>query len=234
MLNKAVSFWLFFIVYLGGINITENCQAIPQVISEPENAINSSNLEVIDYWTQHFFDLLRPEQKGKEVQRYETHYQREKAAIAQVVTHVLFSTCQQSHRNHYFFLTDQTIDNDSARYSHDRYLSRSPNHRSLSNRERKRQFNFAQQRRFILEKEHLWENDFYWRQNRNYFFEGLYRDLTDAIFYARHPEISLKEDKSRHLNWGSEWNFIRRRFANYDQEKVLKHTFIPVCHDFQE
>ena len=103
MLKKTASFWVFFLGYFFCINITQNCVAIPQVISEQENAINSSNLEVIDYWTQHFFDLLRPELKGKEVQIYEVLYQREKAAIAQVVTHVLFSTCQQHHRNHYFF-----------------------------------------------------------------------------------------------------------------------------------
>ena len=233
MLKKTTSFWLFFLGYFFCINITQNCEAIPQVLSEQENAINSSNLEVIDYWTQHFFDLLRPELKGKEVQIYETLYQREKAAIAQVVTYVLFSTCQQNYRNHYFFLTDQEIHNYSAQYPRYRYYPRGAN-RNLHNRERKPQFSYNNQRRFILEKEYLWENDFYWRQNRNYFFEGLYRDLTDAIFYARHPEISLKEDKSRHLNWGSEWNFIRLRFANYDQEKVLKQYFIPVCYNFQE
>ncbi len=230
MLNKAISFWLFFIVYFLGINITNNCQAVPQVISEQENAINSSNLEIIDYWVQHFFDLLRPELKGKDVQIYETIYQREKAAIAQVVTYVLFSTCQQHHRNHYFFLTYQEIHKYFAQYPRYRYYPRGAN-RNLYNRERKRKFDHDHQRRFIREEEHLWENDFYWRQNRNYFFEGLYQDLTDAIFYARHPEISLEEDKSQHLNWGSEWNLIRRHFANYDQEQFLKTSFIPICND---
>ena len=229
MVNRAASFWLFLFVYFFGINIGQNCQANPQVFSEQENAINLSNLEVINYWTQHFFDLLRPELKGKEIQIYETLYQREKAAIAQVVTHVLFSTCQQPHRNHYFFLTDQEIDTGSVKYPRSQYNPRSASHRSLYNRERKRQFNLSQQRRFILEKEHLWENDFHWRQNRNYFFEGLYQDLTDAIFYARHPEISLKEDKSRHLNWITEWTFIRRYFANYHQEELLKKYFVPIC-----
>ena len=233
ILKKTTGFWLFFLVYFFCINIPQNCEAIPQVISEQENTIDSGNLEVIDYWTQHFFDLLRPELKGKELQIYDTLYQREKAAIAQVVTYVLFSTCQQYHRNHYFFLTEQEIHNYSAKYPRYRYYPRGAN-RNLYNRERKRQFNHDDQRRFILEKEYLWENDYYWRQNRDYFFEGLYRDLTDAIFYARHPEISLKEDKSQNLNWTAEWNFLRQHFANYNQEKLLKNYFIPICHNVLE
>ena len=231
MLKKAISSWLFLLIYLFcGISITQTCQASTQIIPEQENNLNSSTLEVIDYWTQHFFDLLRPELQGREIQRYETIYQREKAAIAQIVNHILLSTCQQQHRNYYFFLTDQKIDNDSARYPRSQYPQRGANS-NLYNREKKTRFSHNNQRRFILEKEYIWEDNFYWRQNKNYFFEGFYQDLTDAIFYARHPEISLKEEKSQHFNLATEWNLIRRHFANYDQEEFLKKYLIPICKD---
>ena len=58
------------------------------------------------------------------------------------------------------------------------------------------------------------------------FFEGFYQDLTDAIFYARHPEISLKEDKSLSFNLATEWDLIRRHFANYNQEQFLKNMVV--------
>ncbi len=230
--RKNISFFLAFIIYFSYIFIPKKVKAIPQIPLAQEHKIDSETLSVIDYWKQHFFELLRPEVIGKDVKIYDTLYRREKAAISQVVTYVLFTTCHQPHRNHYFFLTEQARPNHSKKYPRYRYNYRRIN-RNLSNRQSKLEFSQNNQQKFVLEDEHLWERDFYWRQNRDYFFEGLYRDLTDAIFYARHPEISLQEDKIQHLNWATEWDFIRRRFANYDQEQVLKQYFIPVCHDFQ-
>ncbi len=229
---RKTIFLLVFSSCFFSIFIPKKAQAIPQTPLIQKPKINAETLEVIDYWTQHFFDLLRPETIGKDVKVYDKLYRREKAAISQVVTYVLFATCHQSHRNHYFFLTEQARPNNSEQYPRYRYYPRAIN-RNLSNRPIESEFSPNNQQEFVLEEEHLWERDFYWRQNRDYFFEGLYRDLTDAIFYARHPEISLQEDKIQHLNWATEWDFIRRRFANYDQEQVLKQYFIPVCHDFQ-
>ena len=230
MLTKTANFWLLFLISFIGINSIASYRVNAQVVPEQVAEIELSNLEIIDDWTDHFFELLRPELQGKEIQIYETLYQREKAAIAQVITHVLFSSCQQENRNHYFFVAEQARENNLARYPRFQYPARGANS-NLSNRNRESRSNNNFQRRFILEKEHLWENDFDWRQNRNYFFEGFYRDLTDAIFYARHPEISLKEDKSLHFNLATEWDFIRRHFANYNQEELLKKYLIPVCNE---
>lgn len=230
MLHKTAKFWLLSLIYFVGINNIQSYRVNAQIISEQATEMEFSDLEIIDNWTEHFFGLLRPELQGKDIPIYETLYQREKAAIAQVVTHILFSSCQQQNRNHYFFLTDKKRRNRNdnlGQYGRFQYPARGANS-NLYNRNRQIISN-NNQRRFILEKESLWENDFYWRQNRNYFFEGFYQDLTDAIFYARHPEISLKEDKSKNFNLATEWDLIRRRFANYNQEQLLKKYLIPVC-----
>ena len=66
------------------------------------------------------------------------------------------------------------------------------------------------------------------REN-NYFFNGFYHDLTDAIFYARHPEITRRQSKLTDLTLFGEWGFIRQYFLDFDSSQMLREEFIPVC-----
>ncbi len=219
MINlKSVNLILSVITCFCFISIPERVSALPQPLLE----INSTRESpfIINYWTQYFFDLLRPELVGKEQSNYSKLHRREKSAISEIVVHILSYTCQRS-PDKYFVLTEARELNDSDKYPRYRYYPKGHN-RNLYNRERNPDFN--------LEDNNIRDISFHWRLERDYFFEGLYKDLTDAIFYARHPEFSVQENKKlQHLNWSAEWNFIRRHFANYNQEQVYKQFFIPSC-----
>lgn len=220
MFYKKPIAWLFLVCYFFTLNISKQAKAIP--ITKPRE-LTTEELKVTNYWVEHFFRYLRPELRGREIELYDTLYRREKAAINEVVNFVLYETCQEKSRNHYYFLGVKKV--RRARNYNDRYPRYRYNPRSLN----EELYNRERQARFRHEEPELWQNDYFWRQNRDYFFEGLYKDLTDAIFYARHPEIPLEEEKIHHLNWSGEWNAIRSHFANYDQEQKIKDHFIPLC-----
>ena len=75
----------------------------------------------------------------------------------------------------------------------------------------------------------IWQWDYYWLRNDDYWFEGLYSDLTDAIFYARHPELNRDKSHFKDINLATEWMFIRQHLVSFDIENSLKEEFIPAC-----
>ena len=216
---------MFLITAYLCVFIPKKVEAIPEIKLEKNHTIPSENLSKRDFWTQHFFDLIRPELINQELESSDVLYHREKLALSKVVTYVLSYTCQQANQNKYYILTAKINSDSSDKYPRYRYYPRGRN-RNLYNRTRRAEFN--QDNQNSLDKYLLW------KLNRDYFFDGLYEDLTDAVFYARHPEISQEETKLQHLNWAAEWNFIRRHFANYNQEEILKRDFIPICNTIQE
>ena len=220
MFYKKPFIWLFLVGYCFIFSYANKAKAIP--ITKPRE-LTTKEIQITNDWTEHFFHYLRPELRGREIELYDTLYRREKAAINEVVNFVLYETCQEKNRNHYYFVGVKKV--RRARSYNDRYPRYRYNPRSVN----EELYNRQRQSRFRHEDPEIWENDYFWRQNRDYFFEGLYKDLSDAIFYARHPEIPLEEEKINHLNWAGEWNAIRRHFANFDQEQKLKDHFIPLC-----
>lgn len=77
--------------------------------------------------------------------------------------------------------------------------------------------------------ENFWQWDYYWLKNNEYWFEGLYGDFTNAIFFARHPELNRDNSYLENMNLATEWMFIRQKLASFDTEKILKQEFIPTC-----
>ncbi len=220
---------LSLVACLSSIFIAERVVASPPVTLEKKPKINYEFSSIRDRWTQHFFDLIRPELINKKLKSNDLLYRREKAAISQIVSYILSFTCQQPDKNTYYFLIAKISSTDLDRYPRYRYYPRGIN-RYLHNRERRRYFSHDDERKYFLDTENIAERNLSWQLKKDYFFEGLYQDLTDAVFYARHPELSYeKTQKLQHLNWAGEWNFIRRHFANYNQEEILKQDFIPVC-----
>ncbi len=76
---------------------------------------------------------------------------------------------------------------------------------------------------------HFWQWEYYWLKNDNYWFDGLYSDFTDAVFYARHPELNRDKSYLENMNLATEWMFIRQHLVSFDTENMLKKEFIPTC-----
>ncbi|MGL5076906.1 MAG: hypothetical protein ACRDBG_13925 [Waterburya sp.] len=194
----------------------EYCESYIDCHQEPED------LEKVDYWTNYFFKLLRPEMRNKQITIHHTLYRRERAEIRRVVNKVVYQSCQRPHINHYYLLSELKRERDSLKHpkkirsemrdNHDNYWERS--------------YYYDNE---LFGDEESWDEGYYWDRTNNYFFEGLYRDLTDAVFYARHPEISHHVSRRDTMNWSGEWSFIRQHFADFEQEKFLKQHLIPIC-----
>jgi hypothetical protein len=73
------------------------------------------------------------------------------------------------------------------------------------------------------------QNYYLRNQEDNYFFAGFYRELTDAVFYARHPELSDRKSWSKDMNLATEWMFIRQYFTSFNTSERLQKEFIPTC-----
>ena len=93
-------------------------------------------------------------------------------------------------------------------------------------------------RNYYLIKKHIpkdrqnkrfWQWDYYWLRNDDYWFDGLYSDFTDAVFYARHPELNRDKSNFKNMNLATEWMFIRQHLVSFDLENILKQEFIPPC-----
>jgi hypothetical protein len=199
----------------------EYCESYLDCYQEPED------LETVDYWTNYFFKLLRPEMRNKKIRIHHTLYRRERAEIRRVVNKVVYQSCQQPNINHYYLLSEREQDREKL----ERW-------QSLDRRERMRTELRDEQRYHYYDDElfwdeELWDEGYYWGRTDDYFFEGLYRDLTDAVFYARHPELSHHFSRRDTMNWSSEWTFIRQQFADFEQEKFLKQHLIPICDRYQ-
>lgn len=188
----------------------------------------AENLEKVDYWTNYFFKLLRPEIRNKPIRIHHTLYRRERAEIRRVINKVIYQSCQRPYINHYYLLSERERDREKK----ERW-------ERLNRRERMRS-DIRDTRDYYWERyyyyddemfwdEELWDEGYYWNRTEDYFFEGLYRDLTDAVFYARHPELSRRISRRDTMNWSSEWIFIRDSFADFEQEQFLKQHLIPLC-----
>ncbi|GAB4532560.1 MAG: hypothetical protein Tsb0014_17130 [Pleurocapsa sp.] len=193
----------------------------------------TEDLEKVDYWTNYFFKLLRPEMRNKPIRIHHTLYRRERSEIRRVVNQVVYKSCQRPYINHYYLLSER-----------ERNREKKERWQRLNRRERMRS-DIRDDRDYYWERyyyyddevfwdEELWDEGYYWNRTEDYFFEGLYRDLTDAVFYARHPEISRSVSRRDTMNWSSEWIFIRDSFADFEQERFLKQHLIPLCdrHDY--
>jgi hypothetical protein len=144
---------------------------------------SAEQIAKINYWTDYFFFLIRPELQGKPIKLSQQLYRREQAGIRLIVRKIIVYGCYWERKNYYLekiSLEDQP------------------------------------------------ERD-YWLIRENYLFDGLYAQLTNAIFYAHHPELPKQKSNFKNLNWVTEWNNIRHNFANYQQETNLLSQFIPVC-----
>jgi hypothetical protein len=224
-MNKSISLILgIFTIYLSLIVTSEKIAAMPSCSSHITACEKTpEELEKIDYWTNYFFKVLRPEMRGKRVQYHQSLFRREKAAIRQVIRQVVYCSCQEPNLNRYYFLMARQRD-DAWRRDRYKYESRYENRYDRNSDER---YFYADDE--LRWDEQLWDEEYYWSRNRDYFFDGLYADLTDAIFYARHPEFDRRISKKSKMDWTSEWTFIRQYFANYEQERFIKQYLIPVC-----
>ncbi|MDJ0742841.1 MAG: hypothetical protein QNJ32_05705 [Xenococcaceae cyanobacterium MO_167.B27] len=224
--NRLLSFSILAIVWIqvftpSKILAHRNCESYLDCHQTPET------LEKVDYWTNYFFKLLRPEMRNKRIRIYHTLYRRERAEIRRVVNKVVYQSCQQPHINHYYLLSERERELEN-RDRWQRFNRRNRTNRLSSDRYHNwEQYDYYGDE--LLWDEELWEEGYYWERTENYFFEGLYRDLTDAVFYARHPELSREISRKENLNWSTEWTFIRQHFANFEEEKFLKQHLIPLC-----
>lgn len=224
---KKINF-RFLNIFLFSISLSTIYQPIGVIAHSTPWEKTPEKLEKINYWTDYFFYLARPEMRGKKIQHHHSLYRQEQIAIRKVVRQIVFSSCQRPNINHYYFLTER--DNHKPRYLY--------RHRNID-RDRSQGFNYRYNYPYY-DKELSLEQapddlDYYWVRNKNYFFAGLYHDLTDALFYARHPEFSRQVSRKSTMNLTSEWIFIRQHFADFEQEQFIKQNLIPLCtQDFQE
>ena len=200
----------------------EYCESYMDCHQEPED------LEKVDYWTNYFFKLLRPEMRNKKVRIHHTLYRRERAEIRRVINKVVHQSCQRPHINHYYLLSEREKEREKSerrqRFGHRERLR----NQLRDNRDYywHRYYYYDDE---LLWDQELWDEGYYWDRTDDYFFEGLYRELTDAVFYARHPELSHHVSRRDTMNWSGEWSFIRQHFADFEQEKFLKQQLIPLC-----
>ncbi|MFM2312341.1 MAG: hypothetical protein RLZZ04_1617 [Cyanobacteriota bacterium] len=205
----------------------EYCESYLDCHQEPED------LEKVDYWTNYFFKLLRPEMRNKQIRIHHTLYRRERAEIRRVVNKVVYQSCQQPNLEHYYLLSDR----EQAREKREPWQSLDRQAR-MRKELRDNRDDYWHKSDYgdddeLLWDEELWDEGYYWDRSNDYFFEGLYHDLTDAVFYARHPELSAHLSRRDTMNWSSEWTFIRQQFADFEQEKFLKQHLIPICERHQ-
>lgn len=147
-----------------------HCPQYNSLVTSPQQ------LEKISYWTNYFFDRVRPEMRGKKIKLSQTIYRQEKTALRRVVRQVLLCSCERENINSELTNKDKL---DSPK--------------------------------------------------KNYFFDGFYDDLTDAIFYARHPEITNRESKLKDITLFTEWTFIRQYFLDFGHSEILTQEFVPAC-----
>ena len=200
----------------------EYCESYLDCHQKPED------LEKVDYWTNYFFKLLRPEMRNKKVRIHHTLYRRERAEIRRVINKVIHQSCQRPHINHYYLLSERERDREK-RERWQRFSRRERLRDKLQDNRNSYWHRYYYYDDELLWDEELWDEGYYWRRTDDYFFEGLYRELTDAVFYARHPELSHHISRRDTMNWSGEWSFIRQHFADFEQEKFLKQHLIPVC-----
>ena len=189
---------------------------------------NPEDLEKVDYWTNYFFKLLRPEMRNKKVNIHHTLYRRERAEIRQVINKVVHQSCQQPHMNHYYLLSEREREREKQERWH-RFDRRERLRERINNSKNYYWHRYYYYDYELLWDEELWDEGYYWGRTDDYFFEGLYRELTDAVFYARHPELARHVTRRDTMNWAGEWSFIRQHFADFEQEQFLKQQLIPVC-----
>ena len=191
---------------------------------------HTENLEKIDYWTNYFFKLVRPEMRHKRIRMHHTLYRRELTAIRRVVHKLVSQSCQQPQMNQYYLLLKRDLESSRQNYR------QSWHRRNRINRINDDSNNNWQQYKYygeeLLWDEKLWNEGYYWQRTEDYFFEGLYGDLADAIFYARHPELSAETSIKNNFNWSTEWTFVRQYFANFEEEKFIKQHLIPLCPNY--
>ena len=200
----------------------EYCESYIDCHQEPED------LEKVDYWTNYFFKLLRPEMRNKKVRIHQTLYRRERSEIRRVVNKVVHQSCQRPNINHYYLLSERERDKEKQ----ERQQRSSRRGRLRDKLQENRDYYWHRYYYYddeLLWDEELWDEGYSWGRTNDYFFEGLYRELTDAVFYARHPELARHISRRDTMNWAGEWSFIRQHFANFEQERFLKQHLIPVC-----
>ena len=199
----------------------EYCESYIDCHQEPED------LEKVDYWTNYFFKLIRPEMRNKKVRIHHTLYRRERAEIRRVVNKVVHQSCQQPHINRYYLVSERERD-EVKRERRQRFNRRERLRSKLRDNDNYYRYRYYYDDELLWDEE-LWDEGYYWDRTDDYFFEGLYRELTDAVFDARHPELSHHVSRRDTMNWSGEWSFIRQHFADFEQEKFLKQQLIPVC-----
>lgn len=192
-----------------------NCGSTPETLAK------------IDYWTNYFFKLIRPEMRHTRVRVHHTLYRREVTEIRKVVTKVIYESCQQPHLNYYYLLS--TKEKEASISNRRRGLNRQErieeNHGNTYNNWERSDYDGNE----LLWDRELWSDGYYWQRTEGYFFDGLYQDLTNGIFYARHPELSRDINIKDNLNWATEWTFIRQYFVTFEEEIFLKQHLIPLC-----
>ena len=242
---------LFITILFSSLSLGINAQKAHahRYCESPGNCHHSSeNRETIDYWTNYFFKLIRPEMRHKRVQVHQTLYRRELTEIRSVVANVIDRSCQQPHVNRYYYRAEREENNPQktarrrfvprgVRLHH--YSSDKPVLHSLSEAEilRDRYDDWDRAEYYDTEfsdrvsswDEELWARQDSWERTKDYFFNGFYQDLANAVFHARHPELSRDLNIKDNLNWATEWTFIRQYFASYEEDQFLKQHFIPLC-----
>lgn len=164
---------------------------------------SSEKQQKINYWTSYFFSLLRPEIRQQTIKPRNLLYRRENAKIRQVVKKVVEQSCQLPQLNHYYLLTKST--------------------------EKGRKNRALNSGNYNRDRHNISDQDYYWERTEKYFFAGLYQDLTEAVFAARHPELSPQMSREKTITWSTEQIFIRQYFVDFEQEKILKESLIPIC-----
>ena len=198
------------------------CESYIDCHQEPED------LEKVDYWTNYFFEKLHPEMRHKRVRIHQTLYRRERAEIRRIVNKVIYQSCQQPFINHYYLLSEREREREKREHQRGFFRRQRMRNRFRNNRDDSWHKYYYHDDELLWDEE-LWDKGYYWGRSKDYFFEGLYRDLTDAVFYARHPELSRHISRRETMNWSTEWIFIRQHFADFEQEEFLKQHLIPLC-----
>jgi hypothetical protein len=147
-----------------------SCEASREIIHSPET------LDKIDYWTDYFFYLVRPELKEETINRSNYLYRREKTEIRQVVRGFLLCSCYRERKNHY-----------------------------------------------------LWKQANLWVREDKDYWEKFYSALTDAVFYARHPERNDTKTRQKIMHLSTEWIFIRQSFTEFAIAPPSNSQFINNC-----
>lgn len=149
------------IILLDKVQAFKACQESIDITNSPEI------LEKINYWTDYFFYLVRPELKIQKetIQLSNPIYVTEKSRINQVVRQVLLCPSYGDKKNHY-----------------------------------------------------LWDKDDILTRADRDFWEWFYNALTDAVFYAHHPELEARKSWSKNITLFTEWILIRQSFIPHSAQ----------------